>query len=411
MNKHASEIMNDIDLPSDQNSTGRTLGEAEIAALEKVIRSGILTSTKGTFVAELERRFAELIGVKHAVACASGTAAVHCAVFALNLEPGMEIITTAITDMGAIAPILIQGNIPMFADVDPVTLNVTADTVERAISEKTGAIIVTHLFGNPAEMAKIKTLAERKGIPVIEDCAQAFLASERGAKVGSTSALGCFSLQQGKHITTGEGGLVTTNDDNLARRVRLYVNKAWGYGDPKPDHYFLALNYRLTELQGAVAVAQLDKLDWVVDQRTKMARMLDAELADLEGVMVPPVLPEAKHVYWKYALTLDTTKIAGGPVALGAALKECNILSAPRYIQKPAFACEVLRDQRTFGDSRYPFTLARPEAVDYSPDRFPGTFRGLEQVLVLPWNELYTEAHVDHIATSIRSRHDRLMNA
>jgi len=313
--------------------------------------------------------------------------------------------------MGAIAPILIQGNIPMFADVDPVTLNVTAETVERAISEKTGAIIVTHLFGNPAEMAKIKSLADRKGIPVIEDCAQAFLASENSAKVGSTSALGCFSLQQGKHITTGEGGLVTTNDDDLARRVRLYVNKAWGYGDPKPDHYFLALNYRLTELQGAVAVAQLDKLDWVVDQRTKMAGMLDAELANLEGVMVPPVLPGAKHVYWKYALTVDTTKIAGGPVALGAALKECNILTAPRYIQKPAFACEVLRDQRTFGDSRWPFTLARPEAVDYSPNRFPGTFRGLEQVLVLPWNELYTEAHVDHIATSIISRHDRLMNA
>ncbi len=411
MNKYASAIMNEIDLPSDQNSTGRTLGEAEIAALEKVIRSGILTSTKGTFVAELERRFADLIGAKHAIACSSGTAAVHCAVFALNLEPGMEVITTAITDMGAIAPILIQGNIPMFADVDPVTLNVTAETVERAISPKTGAIMVTHLFGNPAEMAKIKALADRKGIPVIEDCAQAFMASEGGAMVGTTSALGCFSLQQGKHITTGEGGLVTTNDDDLARRVRLYVNKAWGYGDAKPDHYFLALNYRLTELQGAVAVAQLVKLDWVVEQRTKMAGMLDERLAGLDGVMVPPVLPGAKHVYWKYALTVDTTKITGGPVALGAALKECNILTAPRYIQKPAFACEVLRDQRTFGDSRYPFTLARPEAVDYSPNRFPGTFKGLEQVLVLPWNELYTEAHVDHIATSIISRHDRLMNA
>lgn len=229
--------------------------------------------------------------------------------------------------------------------------------------------------------------------------------------VGTTAALGCFSLQQGKHITTGEGGLVTTNDDALARRVRLYVNKAWGYGDAKPDHYFLALNYRLTELQGAVAVAQLDKLDWVVEQRTRMAGMLDARLTELDGVTVPPVLPGAKHVYWKYALTVDTTKIAGGPVALGAALKECNILTAPRYIQKPAFECAVLRDQRTFGDSRYPFTLARPEAVDYSPNRFPGTYLGLEQVLVLPWNELYTEAHVDHIATSIISRHDRLMNA
>jgi dTDP-4-amino-4,6-dideoxygalactose transaminase len=321
------------------------------------------------------------------------------------------VVTTAITDMGAIAPILVQGLIPMFADVDPVTLNVTAETVEAALSDRTGAIIVTHLFGNPAEMAKIRALADKRGIPVIEDCAQAFLSSENGALVGSTGAMGCFSLQQGKHITTGEGGIVTTNDDNLARRVRLYVNKAWGYGDPKPDHYFLALNYRLTELQGAVAVAQMDKLDWVVAQRSRMAAMLDDRLAGLEGVGVPPVRKGTRHTYWKYALTVDTTRIEGGPVALGAALKECNILSAPRYIQKPAFACEVLREQKTFGTSRWPFTLARPEAVDYSPNRFPGTYHGLEQVLVLPWNELYTEAHVDHIATSIRSRHDRLIRA
>jgi dTDP-4-amino-4,6-dideoxygalactose transaminase len=117
---------------------------------------------------------------------------------------------------------------------------VTAETIERVLGPKTRAIIVTHLFGNPAEMGPILDLAKRRGIPVIEDCAQAFGATYQGRPVGTLGAIGCFSLQQGKHITTGEGGIVVSNDAGLARRVRLFIDKAWGYGDEKPDHYFAA---------------------------------------------------------------------------------------------------------------------------------------------------------------------------
>jgi dTDP-4-amino-4,6-dideoxygalactose transaminase len=394
-------------LPSDQDASGRTLGDEELELLAEVIASGTLTSTKGPHVPALEARFAEVLGARHAIACASGTAAVHLAVAAVDPEPGDEIVTTAITDMGALSPILFQGAIPVFADVDVLTCNVTASAIESRLSDRTKAIVVTHLFGNPCEMTPIREVADAHGIPLIEDCAQAYLSRSRGRLVGTIGAVGCFSLQQGKHITTGEGGLVVTDDDALARRMRLFVNKAWPYGEPNPDHEFLALNYRLTELQGAVARAQLEKLEAGVAQRIAMAERLSSALADVEGITTPKPAAGDVHTYWKYCLRVET-KVPGGPQALATELKVGGIASAPRYIQKPAFRCAVFQEQRTFGSSRFPFTLARPEALDYAEARFPGTFDALAGILVLPWNERYTEEHVDMLAGAITDSVGRL---
>jgi perosamine synthetase len=391
-----------LSLPSDQDASGRTLGDEEIALLAEAIRRGTLTSTKGRFVRTLEQQFAATLGVTYSYACASGTSAIHTAVAAINPEPGDEIITTPITDMGALAPILYQGAIPVFADVDPETYNLTAQTVAARLSPRTRAIIVTHLFGNPCDMGGIMALARERQLPVIEDCAQAFLARYEGAFVGTLGTIGCFSLQQGKHITTGEGGLVVTNDAALARRMCLFINKAWGYGDAQPDHYFLALNARMSELQGAVAVAQLPKLGGGVEQRMAMAHLLTERLQDVPGITTPRTTPGGVHVYWKYCLRVDPQVIPGGALGLSQQLKAHGIVSVPRYIQKPAFMCEVFQQQRTFGNSRYPFTLARPEAVNYERAHFPGTFAALAGVLVLLWNEHYTAAHVDYIATAIR---------
>ena len=388
-------------LPSDQDASGRTLGQEEIAALAEVIRSGTLTSTKGTFVSRFESRFASLMGVKHAAACASGTAAIHTALAALDLEPGDEVITTAITDMGALAPILYQGAVPVFADVDPQTFNVTGASIAARLTKRTRAIIVTHLFGNPADMTAIMEVAQDAKVPVVEDCAQAYCAQHRGQNVGTFGVLACYSLQQGKHITTGEGGIVTTNDDHLARRVRLFINKAWGYGDPDPDHYFLALNYRMTELQGAVAFAQLPKLVPSVCRRIARAQELTTRLRSNAGLRAPAYVPGDVHVYWKYPLRVDERIVVGGAEAVAQRLAKRGIASAPRYIKKPAFACEVFARQRTFGESRYPFTLATNAALDYTPERFPGTFDALSAVLVLPWSECYTEEHVEFLASAL----------
>ena len=391
-----------VTLPSDQDASGRSLGRHELALLGEAILSGTLTSTKGTFVKRLERDFAALLEVEYASACASGTAAIHCAIAAINPNPGDEVITSPITDMGALAPILYQGAIPVFADVDPLTCNVTARTIRAVISDRTRAIVVTHLFGNPCDMADICALAAERGIPVVEDCAQAFLASDRGRTVGTMGTIGCFSLQQGKHITTGEGGLVITKDPVLARRIELFINKAWGYGDENPDHYFLALNYRMSELQGAVGVAQLDRLEAAVIRRISLANKLGSLLRNVSGITTPVLREQSRHVFWKYCLRADRAAWNGGVGSLAQELRNRGIAAMPRYIQKPAFSCAVFREQRTFGNSRFPFTLARPEAVDYSPERFPGTFAALDGIIVLPWNDRYTDDHVDYIAHSIR---------
>ena len=148
------------------------------------------------------------------------------------------------------------------------------------------AIIVTPLFGNPCDMDPILELAASKNIPVIEDAAQAYHALYKGRRAGTMGDIGCFSLQQGKHMTTGEGGVVIAKDDVYTRRMTLFVDKAWGYGDPNPDHYCLAPNYRMTELQGAVAVAQLDKVEAVVASRVKNAKLMDSLIEGLAGMWI-----------------------------------------------------------------------------------------------------------------------------
>lgn len=389
-------------LPSDQDISGRDLGQEEMRLLQEVIASGVLNSTKGTKVAAFEKEFAALYGSSHCVAMASGTAAIHSAIAALDPDPFDEIITTPITDMGAITPIIYQGCIPVFADVDPYSYNVTAKTIEKRITPKTKAIIVTHLFGNPCEMNDILALAKSRGLPVIEDCAQAFLAKVHGKNVGTLGDIGAFSLQQGKHITTGEGGIVITDNPDHARRMRLFVNKAWGYGDPKPDHYFLAVNYRLTELQGAVGLAQLKKLEKGVNQRQKMAKRLDENLAGLRSIRIPKPPAGCTHVYWKYCVDVDKEEAGIDVGELANKLKAFGIASAPRYIQKPAFMCQVLKDGVTFGKSHYPYSSAdvkRDEA--WWKTEYPGSYQALSRVLVLPWNEFYQERHVDYIADKI----------
>ena len=395
----------EMTLPSDGNATGRDLGNEELALLEKVIASGVLNCTRGTQVRAFEEEFAERLGSATCRAVTSGTAAVHAAIAAIDPEPGDEIITTPITDMGAIAPILYQQAIPIFADVDPLTLNVTPATIERKITPRTKAIIATHLFGLPCEMDAIVELAHARGIPVIEDAAQAFLAESSGRQVGTIGDIGCFSFQQGKHLTTGEGGAVVTSNPELARRMRLFSDKGWGYGDSRPDHYFLALNYRMTDLQGAVARAQLAKLDGVVERRRSSAARLSELLGDLPGLARPGDPAGGRHSYWKYPLVIDQTVYSAGPDGVGAELARHGIQSAPRYVKKLAFECEVLAERRTYGKSQCPFSCrerAGDAPIVYRREEYPGAIEALDRVLVLPWNEFYTNEHVVFIAERVK---------
>lgn len=394
-------------LPIDQDSSGRSLGSEELENLRAAIVSGTLIATKGRFVGAFERTFAGVLGLTHAHACSSGTAAIHAAIAAIDPSPGDEVITSPITDMGAITPILYQGAIPVFADVDPASGNLTADSIRARLSERTRAIVVTHLFGNPCAMPQIAALAREWNVPIIEDCAQAYGARIDGRLVGTWGNLACFSLQQGKHITAGEGGIVATDDADLSRRARLFINKGWGYGDEQPDHYFLALNYRMNELTGAVALAQLNKLPALLRARHCAAEAILQGIAGLPGLQNVNVAPNSEPAYWRLALLVDEGMINGGAPALGQALAALGIPSTPHYIKKPAFDCEVIRQQRTFGRSHFPFDLARSEATDYSRHRFEGTYAFLRRVLVFGLNEKMGDREsdliVDGTAAAIRS--------
>ncbi len=398
-----------LNLPSDREARGRTLGEEELALLEEVIRSGKLNATGGVMVPRLEEEFARLQGLPHAVALSSGSAAVHTALAALDLEPGDEVITSPVTDMGALAPILWQGAIPVFCDLDPDTLEMTASTLEAKITPRTRAVVVTHLFGLPCPMDEI--LEAAGSIPVVEDCAQAPLATWKGRMVGTFGALAAYSFQQGKHITCGEGGIVLTSDPALARRARLFANKGWPYGEPSPDHEFLAMNFRMTELQGAVLLGQLPKLEEVVRHRRERARLMDELLQGIPGVE-PPVNPgEGEHSYWKYTLRVDPEVVPGGAGALGRILKERGLPAAPHYVGRPAFDLGIFRERRTLGRSRWPWRGARPgpELPREDPRDFPGTYEGLQRALVLPWNERYTTRDVEDMAALVREAAETLM--
>lgn len=393
-----------MNLPSDGDRTGRDLGAEELELVRQVLETGTLFSPRGKFVARFEREFAARYGMAHAYACSSGSAAVHCAVAAINPNPGEEIITTPITDMGALTAILFQGAIPVFCDVDPDSYNVTAEAIARRITPRTRAVIVTHLFGIPCEMDPIMDLCNERGIPVIEDCAQAFDATYKGKPVGTFGKIACYSFQQGKHMTTGEGGIVMTSDPDLARRVFLFINKGWGYGDKNPDHYFLAPNYRMNEITGAVALAQLAKLGSVVARRRATAARFTAKIIDIPGILPQKRPTQCDPVYWKYCVNVQESQTGVGLTDIAARMRTAGVFTVPRYIGKPAFECQVFRDRVTFGTSGWPYSGRNGlPPVDYDRKNFPGTVKALSQVLVIPWNEFYTDEHVDHIAGALHT--------
>lgn len=375
--------MKTMQLPSDQNRSGRDLGQEELELLREVIESGTLFGPKGTKVRALEREFAALLGLEHCTATSSGTAAIHAALAALRLRPGDEVVTSPVTDMGALTPIVYEGARPVFADLCPRTLNLTAESIRSRLTTKTRAVIVTHLFGNPANLESISALCRDEGLALIEDCAQAFLATWNGRPVGTFGDLACFSMQQGKHITCGEGGLLVARDHDKGGRARLFVHKAWPYGTPSPDHLFMALNYRLSELQAAVALAQLRKLDSNLALRRATAQLFLENLPP--GIETVAVDPRAQCSWWRVPLLVDD------PVALAGRLATRGVAGSAGYV-KPAFVC------RCFVEYYDSHGFVPPEKAD-----FPGMVEGLERVLVLPWNERYTDEHVEFLLEALRS--------
>lgn len=383
-------------------SRAEGFGDEEMAQLEEVIRSGHLFRVGGRKTAAVEQRFARLLGVKHALAVTSGTAAVHTAVGAINPDPGDEIITTPLTDMGTIIGILYQNAIPIFADVVPGGYHLDPDAVRQQITSRTRAIIVVHLWGMAADMDAFLALSREHGIPLIEDCAQAYLTTHRGRLAGTMGELGCFSMQQSKHITCGDGGLLVTNRDDLAWRARLFADKGWDRTTAGRGHVFLGLNYRISELQAAVALAQLDKVERVVARRRELGDRLTRALRGIPGLCPPADSATSGNTYWFYPLRVVEEEFGMSRDRFVAALNAEGIPAWVWLEGRPIYDYEVLREQRTFGRSHHPFDCpCASRRVEYPPGLCPNAEQVLKELVTLTVHEFYSEQDVDDIAAAI----------
>jgi dTDP-4-amino-4,6-dideoxygalactose transaminase len=279
------------------------IDEAEIAAVTEVLRSGMLAG--GRRVVELEERWAAFIGTKHAIAVSNGTVAEMCVFAGLGLGPGDEVITVGHTFNATVSSILYTGATPVFVDIEPDTYVIDASAIEAAITPRTRAICPVHLFGLPADMDAIGAIAERHGLAIVEDACQAHGATFGDRRVGSFGH-GTFSLYGTKNMTTGEGGLITTDDDQLADWIRLYRNQGMR---ERYHHEILGYNFRLTDVAAAIGLCQLDKLERNTERRRAIAARYQTGLADLP-VKLPTTPADRTHVFHQYTVEVGPTRDA-----------------------------------------------------------------------------------------------------
>ena len=391
-----------VSLPTFLDAAGRTFGREEEGLVLQALRSGCLSRNGGTMVKTFERDFAAQLGVGRAVACSSGTAAVHLAVAALDPEPGDEFIVPPITDIGSLVPALWQNCIPVFADVNPDTMTIDPDSVEQNITDRTRAIIAVHLAGQPCEMAQLRAIADQHHIALIEDCAQAYWAKYDGKLVGTLGDIACFSLQQTKHITCGEGGIMATSRPEFADRATLFADKAWPRDTKNLSaarFLFLAQNYRMSELQGAVALGQLPKVAGVAERRRQSAQRLSQMIAGVPGVRAPRVPPNTDPSYWLYMLRIDESSAGVPTQQFGEALLAEGVPAWVRYIVKPLYLSSLFSEMRTFGRSHYPFSSYGRQ--EYKAGLCPQAEKVLGEVIAIHWNENYSETHIEQIGAAI----------
>lgn len=311
----------------------RSIGEDEVTAASEVIRGGVLSAyigapgpgfMGGEKVQQFEAQAADYFGVKHAIAVNSWTSGLIASVGAIGLEPGDEVITTPWTMAATATAILHWNGIPIFADIDPETFNICPKSVEKLVTKKTKAIFAVDIFGQTADMQALRAIADSHGLKLLCDTAQSPGARTGDAFTGTSADIGGFSLNYHKHIHCGEGGLLVTNDDHLAQRLCLIRNHAEAVvrtEDINELSNMLGYNFRMGEIEAAIASVQLGKLQGRVESRQRIASELNAGLSGLRGLITPKVSPGATHVYYVYGLTLDIEAIGVSRARLVEALR------------------------------------------------------------------------------------------
>ncbi len=377
---------------------GKRHGELEKRYLNEVIDSDMLFFYLGTKVRALEKRFAEMYGMKHCIACSSGTSAVHLAVAALEMPVGSEVITSAITDMGSLTGVLYQGLVPVFADVDPDTLNLTPASVRQRVTPKTKAIMVVHHAGLAADMDGFLALGQETGIPIIEDCAQAYCCHYQGRLAGTMGAINSFSLNHFKHITCGSGGMILTNDDRLRYHASIFLDKCYQRDEGIRNPFFLAPNYQMTELQGAVALAQLEKVEAIVAARNRLGVQLDTLLKEIPGVTPQATPGGCRHGYFLYLFRLDLQALHCTAPAFSEALNAEGIPNKARLITggMPVYLYRIFQNRSALPGSEWPLAgrVYRKGDCPVAEDAF-------DRWITMNIYEHYTETDITEMAHGI----------
>lgn len=278
-------------------------GEEEKKLINEALEKGEISGNFGEFINKFEKEFANYCGCEYGVSTTSGTTALHLALAALKIGPGDEVLVSAFTNMATFFAVLYQGARPIPVDIEQDTWNINPALIEEKITSRTKAILVVHIYGHPVDMDPILEIAKKHNLFVVEDAAEAHGAEYKGKKVGSLGDIGCFSFYANKIITTGEGGMITTNNREYADRAKSLKSLAFGDKN-KFMHKDIGFNYRMTNLQAALGCAQLKKTDFFIKRKREIADFYSKNLKDINGLQLPAEKPYAKNVYWMYHILL-----------------------------------------------------------------------------------------------------------
>ena len=383
---------------------GRRFEGNELKYLKEALDQNTLFYGYGQFVRRACDMMKAYTGRAHVVACTSGSAAVHLGLIAAGIGPGDEVVVTPNTDSGSVLGVIEEGAVPVFCDVAE-TLQPTARSVEAVLTERTRAVEVVHLAGCPAPADEIVELCRPRGIAVVEDCAQSWGARLRGKLVGSFGAAGCYSTNDFKHISSGDGGFVALSDEALHRRVHNYADKHYDRffkGELAQAHH--GMNYRMSELQGAVACAQLEKVDAITSRQHELGERLRERLKGLPGGRMIPAVAGAYCTYWWTAVLVEERALTVGRDELVKALGAEGIAagSYAKYdlIGKGLFQRRIVRPWLQGERAMYPLVQPDGRSYSYSLDQTPVHAKTLQTGIMLSFSTYYTEQDIDETAAA-----------
>ncbi len=376
-------------------------GEPERERLNAMLGQDSLFYWKGPQTALLTERFRRVCPLKHVMPCSSGTAALHIAVAAAGIGPGDEVITSPITDIGTVIGVLYQQAVPVFADLGRNTYNLDPADVARRITPKTKAIIAVHLAGNLCDLDALKALADKHNLVLIEDCAQAWGARSGGRPVGTVGHFACFSLQNTKQVTCGDGGVVASSDERFGPLLQRYGDKGFDRLGKTGLFDAFATNYRMSEPQAAVAAAQLGRLEGIAAKRARLGNLLGEQIAAAPGVEPHAVRPDDRCTYWFYMLRLRPEALRCDRGEFVKALAAEGVPASAGYIPVPLYGNPVFQKHGFFA-GRWPAKEFGLTSMDYTKVSCPEAEAILKAGVRVTVHEGMSEAYVTSVAAAIR---------